>query len=326
MSTIKTVKDILSLGMNVFDLEIKELERVKQNLDVRFEEAVETIYNSNGRVVVTGVGKSGIIGHKISASLSSTGTFSIYMNSAEGLHGDLGMINYNDVVLAISNSGSSTEVVQLLPSIKKIGAKIIALTGNPDSPLGRVADIVLDTAVEKEACPMNIAPTSSTTAQLVMGDALTIALLEKRDFKPENFAVYHPGGALGKRLLTRVSDVMQPRENIAVASKGDSLLTIVDKLTRKNLGLVSIEENNKVVGIITDGDIRRALNLNQANFFKMSARDIMTEEFKFISKDKMAIEALEMMEKNQSKISSLLVLDSDKLEGLVRLHDVYDVK
>lgn len=326
MQKVKANKDIISIGKNVFDMEINELLRIKETLGERFETAVNTIYECKGRVVVTGVGKSGLIGHKISASLSSTGTHSVYMNAAEGLHGDLGMINYNDIVLAISNSGFSSEVVQLLPSIKTIGAKVIALTGNANSPLGKAADIILNIEVEKEACPMNIAPTSSTTATLVMGDALTVALIEKRDFKPENFAVYHPGGALGRRLLTKVSDVMQPKENIAVANKEDSLLTIVDKLTRKNLGIVCIEENNKIIGIITDGDIRRTLSNSKAHFFNMSAGDIMTTNFRSITREKMAIEALEIMEQNESKISSIPVLDSGQLEGLVRIHDVYDVK
>jgi arabinose-5-phosphate isomerase len=326
MDTLVTEKDMVSIGKNVFDMEIRELLRIKESLDKEFEKAVNTIYQSKGRVVVTGVGKSGIIGHKISASLSSTGTHSVYMNAAEGLHGDLGMINYNDIVLAISNSGSSAEVIQLLPSIQTIGAKIIALTGNENSPLGKAADIILNIGVEKEACPMNIAPTSSTTATLLMGDALTVALIEKRDFKPENFAVYHPGGALGRRLLTRVSDVMQPKENVAVGTKSDSLLTVVDKLTRKNLGVVCIEENNKVIGIITDGDIRRALNNNKDNFFNMNASDIMTNKFRFISSDRMAIEALDIMEQNERKISSIPVLNAGELIGLVRIHDVYDVK
>jgi arabinose-5-phosphate isomerase len=326
LQTVIADKDIVSIGKNVFDLEIRELLRIKETLGKQFERAVNTIYESKGRVVVTGVGKSGIIGHKISASLSSTGTHSVYMNAAEGLHGDLGMINYNDIVLAISNSGSSSEVVQLLPSIKTIGAKVIALTGNENSPLGQAADIILNIGVEKEACPMNIAPTSSTTATLLMGDALTVALIEKRDFKPENFAVYHPGGALGRRLLTRVNDVMQPKENVAIGYKEDSLLTIVDKLTRKNLGVVCIEENNKIIGIITDGDIRRALHNNQERFFNMVACDVMTTKFRSITKDKMAIEALEIMEQNERKISSIPVLKSGELEGLVRIHDVYDVK
>lgn len=326
MQTIQADKDIISIGKNVFDMEIKELLRIKETLDIQFENAVNTIFQCKGRVVVTGVGKSGIIGHKISASLSSTGTHSVYMNAAEGLHGDLGMINYNDIVLAISNSGSSAEVVQIIPSINTIGAKIIALTGNAASPLGKAADIILNVGVEKEACPMNIAPTSSTTAQLLMGDALTVALIEKRDFKPESFAVYHPGGALGRRLLTRVSGVMQPKEDVAVGYKEDSLLIIVDKLTRKNLGIVCIEENNNVIGVITDGDIRRALHNNKGNFFNMVASDIMTTKFRYISRDKMAIEALKIMEQSDRKISSIPVLNSGKLEGLVRIHDVYDVK
>lgn len=326
MKNLHTEKDTISIGKDVFDIEIKELQRIKETLDIQFENAVNLIFQCKGRVVVTGVGKSGIIGHKISASLSSTGTHSFYMSAAEGLHGDLGMISSNDLVLAISNSGSSTEVVQIIPSIQIIGAKIIALTGNAESPLGKAADIILNVGVEREACPMNIAPTSSTTAQLLMGDALTVALIEKRGFKAANFAVYHPGGAIGRRLLTKVSDVMQPIEKVAVADKRDSLLDIVDKMTKKNLGIVCIIENRLVIGVITDGDIRNALHNNKERFFNMFALDIMTTNYKFISKEKMAIDALEIMEQNYRKLSAIPVLNFGKLEGLIRLHDVYDVK
>lgn len=326
MQNLKTDKDILSIGKRVFDIEIEELLRIKENLNAEFEKAVNSILECKGRVVVTGVGKSGIIGHKISASLSSTGTHSVYMNSSEGLHGDLGMIHYNDLVLTISNSGSSPEVMQLIPSIKIIGAKIIALTGEVNSPLGKAADIVLNIKVEKEACPMNIAPTSSTTAALLMGDALTVALIEMRGFNPEKFAIYHPGGTLGRRLLTKVSHIMQPKVNVAVGSKEDSLLHIIDKLTRKNLGIVCIEENNKVIGIITDGDIRRTLNNKKERFFNMVAKDIMTTSFKYISNDKLALEALDIMEQKDKKITTLPVLKFGELEGIVRIHDVYEVK
>lgn len=325
MLNIKDVKSILSIGRKVFDIEIQELLRIRGNLNIEFEKAVLCILECKGRVVVTGVGKSGIIGHKISASLSSTGTHSVYMNSAEGLHGDLGMINYNDVVLAISNSGSTSEVIQLIPSIKMIGAKIIALTGKIDSPLGRASDIILNIGVEKEACPMNIAPTSSTTATLVIGDALTVALIEMREFKPENFAVYHPGGSLGRRLLTMVSDVMQLKENVAVGKKNESLLRIVDRLTEKNLGIVCIEENNKVIGIITDGDIRRTLHKFKDRFFSMMASDIMTINFRYTSKDIRAIDVLEIMELEGKKVSCLPVLESQELVGVVKVHDVYKI-
>ncbi len=326
MSFFAEDDDIVAIGKNVFDIEIAELLKVKDKLDDDFKFAVKEILECSGRVVVTGVGKSGIIGRKIAASFSSVGTQSVYMSAAEGLHGDLGMINYIDIVLAISNSGSSDEVMQLIPSIKKIGAKIIALTGNPDSPLAKVSDIVLNIGVEKEACPMNIAPTSSTTATLLMGDALMVALIEKRGFTAEKFAIYHPGGALGRRLLTKVCDVMQPIENVAIATKDDTLLTIVDKLTKKNLGIVCIIENELVIGIITDGDIRRALHHYGADFFIKNAESIMTVKFKAIASEKLAIEALEIMENSNSKISSLPVIVSGHLKGLVRLHDVYDCK
>lgn len=317
-------ENIVSIGREVFDIEISELLKVKKSLSSSFENAVSFIKDCKGKVVVTGIGKSGIIGHKISASLASTGTHSIYMNAAEGLHGDLGMINSDDIVIAISNSGNSTEVIQLLPSIKTIGSKIIAITGHLDSTLAKTADVVLNTGVEREACPMNIAPTSSTTATLVMGDALTVALTHLNNFKPEKFAIYHPGGTLGRKLLTRVEDVMQLKENVATANKTDSLLLIVDKLTRKNLGIVCVLDHQKVIGIITDGDIRRCLNNHREGFFNMNASDIMSINFKSVTKNLMVYEALNLMENNEFKISSMPVLNNGELEGVIRLHDLYD--
>lgn len=326
MSLIKQENEVVLIGKKVFDMEIEELVYARERLDKHFESAVTAILKCKGKIIVTGVGKSGIIGHKISASLSSTGTQSVYMNSAEGLHGDLGMISYNDIVLAISYSGSSPEIVQLLPSIKLIGAKIICLTGDNESPLAKSSDIVLNISVKKEACPLNIAPTSSTTTALVMGDALAVALLKKRNFKLESFAVYHPGGALGRRLLTKVKDIMQTKEGVPVGKKEDSLLRILDKLTEKNLGIVCIEENRKVIGIITDGDIRRALHRLEVDFFDMKASDIMTTNFRFTTKEKKAIEVLEIMEIQGARVSCLPVLEAQELVGMVKLHDVYKVR
>lgn len=316
--------NLVEIGKKTFDIELSELFKVRDNIDVNFEQAVLSLSECRGKVVVTGIGKSGIIGHKISASLASTGTHSIYMNAAEGLHGDLGMINQDDIVIAISNSGSSTEVIQLIPSLKHIGVKIIAITGQTNSALAKSADIVLNNYVDNEACPMNFAPTSSTTATLVLGDALTVALIHLKKFKPRDFAIYHPGGTLGKQLITKVSDLMQPRENIALAHKSDSLLLVVDKLTRKNLGVVCIEENDKLIGIITDGDIRRCLNTYKEDFFKMSAIDIMTKDYRYISKNKLVYEALNMMEKEFLKISLIPVIDDDKFIGVIRMHDIYN--
>lgn len=313
----------IEIAKKVFEKEITELKRIMLNLGESFIEALEMMEACTGRIVVTGIGKSGLIGRKIAASLSSTGTPSLYMNAADGLHGDLGMIRGNDVVFAISNSGKSSELIKLIPSIKKIGAKIIVMTSQTNSPLARDADLVVDLAVKEEADDNKMIPTSSTTATLVFGDALTISLMKLKNFSPDNFAVYHPGGEIGKRLLTRVADVMQMKKNVAIASKTNNLLEIVDKLTQKNLGIVCIEDEKQLIGIITDGDIRRALNHYRSDFFKMKAEEIMTKEFISISENQMLYEALDLMESRENKITSLPVLRENVLLGLVRLHDIY---
>ena len=317
--------NILECGKEAFDIQIEELKKVKNKLGNELEEAAKLIFNSKGKVVITGIGKSGIIGKKIAATMASTGTLTIFMNSAEGLHGDLGMVHSKDVVLAISNSGNSDEVVNILPSIKRIGAKIIAMTGNKESKLGIASDIVLNIGVDREACPMNIAPTCSTTATLVMGDTLATILIKMRNFQPENFAVYHPGGSLGRRLLTKVKDVMHLENALAILSSEANIEEVIVKMGEKKLGLVCIVEDSKLMGIITEGDIRRALS-NKEEFFSYKAKDIMIEKFTFITEDKMAIDALELMEKRENEISVLPVLEEKKLIGVVRLHDVLSVR
>jgi len=243
------------------------------------------------------------------------------MNSAEGLHGDLGMIGKDDVVIAISNSGNSDEVVSIIPSIKKIGAKLIAMTGNKNSKLGVEADEILDIGVEREACPMNIAPTCSTTATIVMGDALASVLIKLRNFKPENFAIYHPGGSLGRRLLMKVKDVMHSGDELAIVTKDTGIDEILVVMTKKKLGAVCVVENDSMIGLITEGDIRRALQ-NKEEFFSYKASDIMTKEFTSIEEDQMAVDALELMEKRKSQISVLPVLKDKKIIGMVRIHDL----
>ncbi|WP_278682479.1 KpsF/GutQ family sugar-phosphate isomerase [Paraclostridium bifermentans] len=313
----------INIGKEVFDLEIKELKKVRDRIGNEVEQAVELIFNSKGRVVVTGIGKSGIIGKKITASLASTGTQSIFMNAAEGLHGDLGMIYKDDIVIAISNSGSSQEVIDLLPSIKRIGAKIIAMTGNINSSLGQAAHIVLDIGVEREACPMNLAPTSSTTATLVMGDAIAVALIKRRNFKPENFALYHPGGALGRRLLTRVKDLMHT--DIPVVYKDTLIKDVIYEISDKRLGMTMVYNNkDEVVGLITDGDIRRSVFDRIEDIKYLKAIDIMTKEFKTIDKNEMANYALDVMDEN--KISSLVIIQNKKVEGILTMHDLFDFK
>ena len=287
-------------------------------------DVVNIILESKGKVVVTGIGKSGLIGKKIAATLASTGTYAVFMNSAEGLHGDLGMISKDDVVLAISNSGNSDEIVAILPSIKKIGAKIVAMTGNRNSKLGRAADKILNIGVKREGCPLNLAPMSSTTSTLVMGDALAAILIKMRDFKPENFALYHPGGSLGKRLLMRVSDVMHKDDKIPFCDKESSIDNVILVMTEKRLGAVCVMNGDLMVGIITEGDIRRALKRKE-EFFNLKAKDIMTRNFTRVSEDSMAIDALELMENRESQISVLPVFKDVKLVGIVRVHDLLNV-
>lgn len=314
-------KNYIDISKDVFDLEINELKKVRDKIGSEIEDAVEMIFESKGRVVITGIGKSGIIGKKISASLASTGTQSIFMNAAEGLHGDLGMIYKDDIVIAISNSGSSQEVLDLLPSIKRIGAKIIAMTGNKNSKLGQAADLVLDIGIEKEACPMNLAPTSSTTATLVMGDALTVSLINKRDFRPEKFAIYHPGGALGRRLLTRVKDLMHT--NIPKVEDDASLKRILDEIINKRLTMTMvIDNNNQFVGIITDGDIRRSVFNKYENIKDIKAKDIMSKGFKCIDSNEMLSFALERFE--EEKVSALVVLEQESIVGIVTMQDIID--
>lgn len=313
--------DIKKYAQEIFDIEIEELKKVRDKIGKEIEKTAKLIMECKGKVVVTGIGKSGIVGKKIAATLASTGTLTVFMNSAEGLHGDLGMVDREDVVIAISNSGNSDEVVSIIPSIKKIGAKLIAMTGNKNSKLGMASDEILDIGVEREACPMNIAPTCSTTATIVMGDALASVLIKLRDFKPENFAVYHPGGSLGRRLLMKVKDVMHSGADLAIVEKDTNIDEILVTMTKKKLGAVCVLENEKMTGIITEGDIRRALG-NKEEFFTYKAVDIMISEFTYIEAEKMAVDALELMENRESQISVLPVLDGEKLIGMVRIHDL----
>ncbi len=314
--------DIKKIAQDLFDKEICELEKVKGKISDSLEIVVNLILNSKGKVVITGIGKSGIIGKKIAATLASTGTLAVFMNSAEGLHGDLGMINKNDIVIAISNSGNSDEVISIIPSIKKIGATLIAMTGNSNSRLGKEADAILDIGVEKEGCPLNLAPMSSTTSTLVMGDALATVLITARNFKPENFAVYHPGGSLGRRLLMKVRDVMH--KDLPIAQLTSDMDTVIMTMTKKRLGVVCIVENDELLGIITEGDIRRALKMKD-KFFTLKAEDIMTRDYTYATENIMALDALDLMENRESQISVLPVLSNKQIVGVVRIHDLLNV-
>ncbi|MEG2220834.1 MAG: KpsF/GutQ family sugar-phosphate isomerase [Cetobacterium sp.] len=314
--------DIKKIAQDLFDKEICELEKVKNKISDSLEVVVNLILESKGKVVITGIGKSGIIGKKIAATLASTGTHAVFMNAAEGLHGDLGIISKNDIVIAISNSGNSDEVLSIIPSIKKIGAILVAMTGNPNSSLGKLSNAILNIGVEQEGCPLNLAPMSSTTSTLVMGDALATVLIKARNFKPENFAVYHPGGSLGRRLLMKVKDVMH--KDLPIVETYSDMDNVIMTMTKKRLGVVCIVENDILLGIITEGDIRRALKMKD-KFFNLKAEDIMTTNYTYATEDIMALDALELMENRESQISVLPVLDGKKVVGVVRIHDLLNV-
>ena len=288
-------------------------------INIDFENAVKYILKSKGRVIITGIGKSANIATKIVATFNSTGTPAVFMHAADAIHGDLGNVLQDDVVICISKSGNTPEIKVLVPLIKNYGNKIIAITGNVDSFLGKNADFTLNTYVEKEACPNNLAPTTSTTAQLVMGDALAVSLLELKGFTSKDFAKYHPGGALGKRLYLRVSDLTKNNLTPKVL-ENDTIAKVIVEISEKRLGVTAVLKENTIVGIITDGDIRRMLSkTTEINHF--TAKDIMGKNPKTIHKDAMAIEALEALENNN--ISQILVIDDEnKYTGVVHLHDL----
>ncbi|WP_408056940.1 SIS domain-containing protein [Tamlana sp. 2_MG-2023] len=283
-----------------------------------FANAVDLVYNSKGRVIITGIGKSAIIGNKIVATLNSTGTPAVFMHAADAIHGDLGLILKDDVVICLSKSGNTPEIKVIVPLIKRAKNKLIAITGNKDSFLGQHSDYVLNAYTEKEACPNNLAPTTSTTAQLVVGDALAICLLELRGFTSNDFAKYHPGGALGKKLYLTVRDISSVNEKPQIGPN-TSIKEVIIEITEKMLGVTAVVENNKIIGIITDGDLRRMLT-KVDDFSNLTAKDIMGANPKRIEAKAMAIEALEVMESNE--ISQLLVEDEGNYAGVVHLHDL----
>jgi len=287
-------------------------------VDESFAEAVQLIYNSKGRVIITGIGKSAIIANKIVATLNSTGTPSVFMHAADAIHGDLGLVLKEDVVICISKSGNTPEIKVLIPLLKKAKNTLIAITGNLKSMLAEQADFIFNSYVEKEACPNNLAPTTSTSAQLVIGDALAVCLLEIRGFSSDDFAKYHPGGALGKKLFLTVKDLLALNEKPAVSLKS-AVKEVIIEISKKRLGVTAVIENNKIVGIITDGDLRRML-ANTEDFSKLCAEDIMSKAPKTINVNAMAIEAMELME--SSEISQLLVQDEEHYAGVIHLHDL----
>ena len=283
-----------------------------------FVKTVEIIYNASGRLVVTGIGKSAIIAQKIVATLNSTGTPSLFLHASEAIHGDLGMVQPGDVVICISKSGNSPEIKVLVPLLKRFGNKLIAITGNTTSFLGKEADYVLNTYVESEACPINLAPTNSTTAQLVIGDAIAVCLMEMRNFTAEDFAKYHPGGALGKKLLLRVGDMLDTTHKPIVAPDSN-IKTVIIEISEKRLGVTAVVDNHKVIGIITDGDIRRMLNKTE-NISGLVAQDIMTVNPKMIKSTDMVSDALNILE--DFSITQLMVVDNGEYKGVLHLHDI----
>ncbi|WP_432208131.1 KpsF/GutQ family sugar-phosphate isomerase [Asprobacillus argus] len=317
---MKNLKNSIAIAKETILMESNAIANLTNLINEDFENAIECVLNSKGRLVVTGIGKSANIAAKIVATFNSTGTPSIFMHAADAIHGDLGIIQKDDVVICISKSGNTPEIKVLVPLIKNSKNKIIAITGNADSFLGKNADFTLNSYVEKEACPNNLAPTTSTTAQLVLGDALAVCLLELRGFSSTDFAKYHPGGALGKRLYLRVSDLIKDNQ-LPKVTEDSTIAEVIVEMTEKRLGVTAVlSEDNNISGIITDGDIRRMLTA-QSDISKLAARDIMGKNPKLISSDAMAIEALETLENNN--ISQILVTNSNKdYVGVVHLHDL----
>ena len=315
----------LQLARETLDIEAAALLGLKARLDERFLQAVDMMLGVQGRVVVTGMGKSGHIGRKIAATLASTGTPAMFVHPGEASHGDLGMIKTVDVVLGISNSGESDELVAILPVLKRQGVPLIAMTGGLSSSLARHADVVLDTSVEKEACPLNLAPTASTTAQLAMGDALAVALLDARGFKPEDFARSHPGGALGRKLLTHVSDVMRQGDEVPRVGPDTGFSDLMREMSSKGLGASSVvDAEGSVLGVFTDGDLRRLIEKG-ADLRGLKARDVMHAQPRTIAAEALAVEAAEMMELH--RITSILVVDeAGRLCGAINTNDLMRAK
>jgi len=315
---LNSKKAILSYAKNTIIDESVAISKIADLLDHSFADAVELIFNSRGRVIITGIGKSAIIANKIVATLNSTGTPSVFMHAADAIHGDLGLVLKDDVVICISKSGNTPEIKVLIPLLKKTKNPLIAITGNMNSMLAEQANFVFNSYVEKEACPNNLAPTTSTTAQLVMGDALAVSLLKIRGFSSNDFAKYHPGGALGKKLYLSVKDLLILNEKPTVSLKS-GINEVIIEISEKRLGVTAVTENSRIVGIITDGDLRRML-ANTEDFSKLFAEDIMSKSPKTININAMAIEAMELMESN--KISQLLVEDNEQYAGVIHLHDL----
>lgn len=315
-----TDMNIIDIAKEVFKIESQEIANLSTLLTNDFEQAVMTVFNTKGKFIISGMGKSGIIGKKIAATLASTGTPSFFLHPGEAYHGDLGMIEKEDILLLISNSGETDEVLKIIPFLKSQGNITISMSGNPQSTLGMNTDYHLNIAIKKEACPLSLAPMSSTTATLVLGDAIAVALMKLRDFKDENFAKFHPGGSLGRRLLTTVESVMK-KENLPTCNEKSSIKEIIHKITDGKCGLIVVEDSEKILGIITDGDIRRTMETKEDEFFTLKAKDLMSINPKLIMSNEKLIKASEIM--SESKINSLVVVDENRaLVGIVQMYDL----
>ena len=313
-----TKENILMLAKSTILSESESIAKLIDFIDFNFAEAIQILFNSKGRLIVTGIGKSAIIAQKMVATFNSTGTPALFLHASEAMHGDLGMMQSEDVVICISKSGNSPEIKVLVPLLKRFGNQLIAITGNMSSFLAKESKYVLNTTVDAEACRNNLAPTNSTTAQLVMGDALAVCLMEMRNFTSEDFAKYHPGGALGKKLLLRVTDMLENSLKPMVAPDA-SIKKVIFEISEKRLGVTAVVENEKVIGIITDGDIRRMLNENDT-FTHLTAKDIMTRNPKMIPSTIMVTDALNILE--DFAITQLIVVDNDEYKGVLHLHDI----
>jgi len=312
------MKNYTQYAKEVFQIEAKALADLGKQLDDNFNKAVDTVLKSKGRLVVCGVGKSGLVGAKISATLASTGTPSMFMHPVEAFHGDLGMLKKEDVLVAISYSGETEELLKLVPYIKAAQIKIIGMSGNPNSTLAKNSDYHLNVKVYKEACPLELAPTSSTTATIAMGDALAVALMKARDFKPEDFAKFHPGGSLGRKLLTTVESCMF-KDKLPVVKPADTMQHVINTMSSGRLGLAVVTDKKKIMGIITDGDLRRMLEKNKS-IETVIAADIMSSNPKHIEPDALAVDALDQMRKHE--ITQLVVCEEGKYKGIIHLQDL----
>ncbi len=313
--------DVLQAARRVLGIEAEAVQALIPRLDGRFVQAVEMLQACRGRVVLSGMGKSGFIAKKVAATLASTGTPALFLHPAEGVHGDLGMLVRGDVVVAISNSGETEELIQLLPAFKRLGVGLISLVGNPQSTLARESDVTLDVGVLEEACPMNLAPTASTTAALAMGDALAVALLERRGIREEDIAVVHPGGTLGKKLLLKVEDLMHRGEGLPLVNQDRPMREAIPVISGKRLGMAAVaDDDGKLVGIVTDGDLRRALQ-RWPDLLEQPVHAVMTRHPKRIGRSELAAKAVQVME--QHAITSLLIVDeAERPEGVIHLHDL----